>query len=42
VKESQFIGLMNDPTFTDEDRALNEAATKKHTEEVLDMLRRMH
>lgn len=41
VKESQFIGLMNDPTFTDEDRALNEAATKKHTEEVLDMLRRM-
>lgn len=41
VKESQFLGLMHDPGPTDEDRAMNEAATKRHTAEVLAMLRQM-
>lgn len=41
VKESQFVGLMHDKEFTDADKAMNEAATKKHTAEILAMLRRM-
>lgn len=41
VKESQFAGLMHDPELSEEDRAMNEAATKRHTAEVLAMLRQM-